>query len=279
MFPFLEYAVRNILYHANTAEGSGVNQTSFLRTFGLADWIKLDNLFERHKIRRHTPNASLLYILAEHNVGNLIRGHPSNLLWFKVEHERYRPPIFAALATNSDKAVEAFLNAQARTKPLTSPLHSLCEQYYQNENKQTNFGRDFTFSQQRGILSHLAEQGDKVIIIASLLASDKLDTNSTDSSGRTPLSWVAGRGHEVAVKLLLEKGAELETKDQSGRTPLSWAAGSGNEAAAVVKLLLEKGAELETKDQSGQTPLSWAAGRGHEEAMKLLLEKGAKKSQ
>jgi hypothetical protein len=108
MFPFLEYAVRNILYHADTAEGSGVSQTSFLRTFGLADWIKLDNLFERHEIRRHTPNASLLYILAEHNMGNLIRGHPSNLLWFEVEHERYGPPIFAALATNSGEAVEAF---------------------------------------------------------------------------------------------------------------------------------------------------------------------------
>jgi ankyrin repeat protein len=49
------------------------------------------------------------------------------------------------------------------------------------------------------------------------------------------------------VKLLLEKGAELETKDKdNGRTPLSWAAASGHEA--VVKLLLEKGAELETCD-------------------------------
>jgi hypothetical protein len=30
MFLFLKYAVQNILYHADTAEGSGVNQTSFL---------------------------------------------------------------------------------------------------------------------------------------------------------------------------------------------------------------------------------------------------------
>ena len=48
------------------------------------------------------------------------------------------------------------------------------------------------------------------------------------------------------MKLLLEKGAELETKDNDyGRTPLSWAAEKGHEA--VVKLLLEKGAELEAK--------------------------------
>jgi ankyrin repeat protein len=51
-----------------------------------------------------------------------------------------------------------------------------------------------------------------------------------------------GKGHEAVVKLLLEKGAELETKDNyRGRTPLSWAAEKGHEA--VVKLLLEKGAK------------------------------------
>jgi ankyrin repeat protein len=62
----------------------------------------------------------------------------------------------------------------------------------------------------------------------------------------------------VVVKLLLEKGAELESKNNDGQTPLSWAAGNGHEA--VVKLLLEKGAELEIKDRNdGRTPLVWAA--------------------
>jgi ankyrin repeat protein len=56
------------------------------------------------------------------------------------------------------------------------------------------------------------------------------------------------------VKLLLEKGTELETKDKDyGWTPLSWAASNGREA--VVKLLLEKGVVLETKDKDGRTPL------------------------
>jgi ankyrin repeat protein len=46
-----------------------------------------------------------------------------------------------------------------------------------------------------------------------------------------------------------------------------------------VKLLLEKGAELETKDNYGQTPLSCAAEKGHEAVVKLLQEKVAKKLQ
>jgi ankyrin repeat protein len=40
-----------------------------------------------------------------------------------------------------------------------------------------------------------------------------------------------------------------------------------------VKLLLEKGANVESKDDIGHTPLSWAAQNGHEAVVKLLLEK------
>jgi ankyrin repeat protein len=111
--------------------------------------------------------------------------------------------------------------------------------------------------------------------ITTALLRNGYDADVKDSYGRTPLSWAAGNGHEAVVKLLLEKGVELETKDKSnyGQTPLSWAAGNGHEAA--VKLLLEKGAELETKSNDGQTPLSYAAWNGHEAVVKLLLEKGA----
>jgi ankyrin repeat protein len=106
-----------------------------------------------------------------------------------------------------------------------------------------------------------------------LIVRDDVDVN-IKVSGQTPLSWAARNRHEAVVKLLLEKGAELETKDKdNSRTPLSWAAENGHEA--VVKLLLEKGAELETKDTYGWTLLSWAARNGHEAVVKLLLEKGA----
>ena len=73
-----------------------------------------------------------------------------------------------------------------------------------------------------------------------LLLSSKR-TEARDSYGRTSLSWAALEGHEAVVKLLLEKGADLESKDEGGWTPLSWAAWEDNEA--VVKLLIAKGAK------------------------------------
>ncbi|KIN05296.1 hypothetical protein OIDMADRAFT_25865 [Oidiodendron maius Zn] len=46
-FPFLQYAVQNVFYHADIAEGGGVNQKDFVQNFPLTNWINLDNLFER----------------------------------------------------------------------------------------------------------------------------------------------------------------------------------------------------------------------------------------
>jgi hypothetical protein len=133
-----------------------------------------------------------------------------------------------------------------------------------------------------------------------VLLKSRYDLDSKDSNGQTPLSWAAAKGNEAVVKLLLEKGADLESKDKKyGRTPLSWAAESGHKAVEGTKLeskskhgqtslswaarkgykavvkLLEKGADLESKDNYGQTPLSYAAERGDEAVVKLLLEKGA----
>jgi ankyrin repeat protein len=41
-----------------------------------------------------------------------------------------------------------------------------------------------------------------------------------------------------------------------------------------VKLLVEKGANVESKDKRGQTPLSWAAEFGYEAVVQLLVKKG-----
>jgi ankyrin repeat protein len=44
----------------------------------------------------------------------------------------------------------------------------------------------------------------------------------------------------------------------------------------VVKLLLDKGANIEAKDNSGKTALALATSMSHSDVVKLLREKGAK---
>jgi ankyrin repeat protein len=76
-------------------------------------------------------------------------------------------------------------------------------------------------------------------------------------------------GHYVIVKLLLDKGAEVEAKDSRyGQTPLSLAAENGYEA--VVKLLLDKG-NARIEDSIGRTSLFFAAKNGHDTVAMALI--------
>ena len=74
---------------------------------------------------------------------------------------------------------------------------------------------------------------------------------------------------------LIFDGADLEEQFQGGLgTPLSWAATMGHNQAIL--LLLEHGANINSlMDSQSITPLMMAATNGHVETVKLLLEKGA----
>ena len=110
-FPFLNYSVRNVLYHADVAAGCGIAQESLIQSFLLDRLIKLDNFFEEYKAKRHKEDVSLLYILAERNMSNLIRVHPSILSDLEVEDERYGLPLFASIATGSKESFRKFVEA------------------------------------------------------------------------------------------------------------------------------------------------------------------------
>ena len=113
-------------------------------------------------------------------------------------------------------------------------------------------------------------------IVADVLEMKEWDVNASDCIGHTALTWAASRGHEMIVKILLERGDINPDKADTyhGRTPLWLAAEKGHEG--VVKILLERGDvnpdQLET--EYGRTPLSPAAQNGHEGVVKILLERG-----
>ena len=115
----------------------------------------------------------------------------------------------------------------------------------------------------------------KVPQVASLLFGRRyVNPDSPSKSGRTPLSWAAGNGHDGIVKRLLQrKDVNPNGSSKFGETPLSWAACNGHEE--TVKLLLEReDVNPDIPDtEYGRTSLSYAAGRGYEGIVKLLLER------
>ncbi len=129
--PFLEYAVRNVLYHADVADGQGISQIAFVENFARRDWVMLDNILERYKVRRHTPDASLLYIFAEKNFSNLIRIPLESNLYTgnageRLGKERYTAPFYEALANVdvNENTIPALLI------PVTRTSHDYGEHHY-----------------------------------------------------------------------------------------------------------------------------------------------------
>ena len=122
-------------------------------------------------------------------------------------------------------------------------------------------------------LIEAAKNGDLSGVKSAL--SRGTSSNTKDENGTTVLTWASYNGHEDVVKLLLDKGAEVDAKHSTdGRTAMWFASQEGH--AEVVKLLLEKGAEVNTKrTTTGATSLLLASKNGHIEVVKLLLEKGA----
>jgi ankyrin repeat protein len=81
------------------------------------------------------------------------------------------------------------------------------------------------------------------------------------------------KGDVAAVKVALDKGADVNAKFRYGSTALFKAAERGH--TPVVALLLERGADVKVKDTFyGATAMTWALDNDHFDIVKLLLAKG-----
>lgn len=93
------------------------------------------------------------------------------------------------------------------------------------------------------------------------------------NNGITPLILASAGGYNLAAKLLLDKGANVNAQTSSGESALEAAAFKGY--LPLVQTLLNRGAKVDTRNARGQTPLVNAVLEGHAPVVKLLLGKGA----
>ncbi|CAJ0967877.1 unnamed protein product [Ranitomeya imitator] len=120
-----------------------------------------------------------------------------------------------------------------------------------------------------------AMHGGKVHLARFVLdALDRRIVNSpAGDQGRTPLMYaVCLRETELRgrfVRLLLDKGADVNGQDEAGRTALSLACELGHLDA--VKLLVQHSADPEIADRDGNRALMYAASCGHSAELRFLL--------
>ncbi|KPM38335.1 hypothetical protein AK830_g8228 [Neonectria ditissima] len=115
---------------------------------------------------------------------------------------------------------------------------------------------------------HWAADSGYEAVVRILLETGQFDVNCKNKHGQTPLSFAVEDGSVTVVKLLLDTG----NVDVDSSMPLFTAARYGNEG--IVKLLVDKGADVNAKTSRDQTPLFPAVRWGHTAIVKLLLETG-----
>lgn len=97
--------------------------------------------------------------------------------------------------------------------------------------------------------------------------------NTKDNHDVTPLMYAAAAGSVEAMKLLIDKGADVNARNMFESTALIWSATD----IRKIKLLLDRGADVNAVSKQGRTTLLLAALSDHSaEIVRLLIAKGAK---
>lgn len=121
--------------------------------------------------------------------------------------------------------------------------------------------------------AHIAAGYGDTKILEALFAAGAMHSVKDDEDFE-PLHWAILFGKsEAAVKLLLDRGTDIEVNYRQGMRPLAFATMSGS--ARMVHFLIHAGANVTARGECGETALHVAAAHGVPAAAHVLLSAGA----
>ncbi|KAL7900825.1 hypothetical protein HDV64DRAFT_245191 [Trichoderma sp. TUCIM 5745] len=268
--PFLDYAIRNVLFHANAAQKYGINQAEFLKEFDADIWNMVRGIFQDGV---NSSGPRLLYTLAAENMSHLIGIYPSKLAFSEVGEEYFGTPIFAALAKGNNEVVLELLKAQAENIP---SFHDLYEEYRRKNFTVRDFRLHSTFPRHGNILSHFThpDEGNKILQVAILLSMHHLNLDWEDECSQSPLLFAYSKGNKALLDVLIEKCiSDVDDITLFSHALLRTAVTKGH--GDFFKLLLQKGAKIDARNYLGNTLLFIAVEKRDIDMIQLLISAGA----
>ncbi|KAI3644010.1 hypothetical protein MP228_010174 [Amoeboaphelidium protococcarum] len=122
------------------------------------------------------------------------------------------------------------------------------------------------------LVLYTARIGD-LVSLRSLTAPVKVDVNTTDDEGRTPLIFAILGGHQECVQMLIERGALIHQADFTGRTALHWASYHGE--SQIVHMLLKAGGDPTMIDNQGRSCLHLSMFPSDSDVSLILLKRSS----
>ncbi|MGL4394748.1 MAG: ankyrin repeat domain-containing protein [Brevinema sp.] len=110
-----------------------------------------------------------------------------------------------------------------------------------------------------------------IFFVSMIPFSIQAQSRQTTSSNYSPVHWAAAQGYTEMLKVLVDKGYDINTQDASGFTPLHYAVASGKFES--VEFLVNRGADLYLVNQNKLTPMSLAAQTGEQKIVDYLFVK------
>lgn len=120
----------------------------------------------------------------------------------------------------------------------------------------------------------IAKNNPNTTDVIKTLLEAKANINEIDKKGRTPLIHAVKKNNLPATQTLLDQGADVSIQDLQGNDALRHAVISKT-SVDIIRLLINKGANVNLPDSERITPLILAAKCDNAEAAKLLIDRGA----
>ena len=109
----------------------------------------------------------------------------------------------------------------------------------------------------------------------ALLTGNRSLVGATSVDGWTPLHLASHFGRADVVRILINKGAEVEARSANAMANTPLHAAAAGRSVEVARLLMERGASPNARQNGGWTPLHAAAQNGDADFARALVDAGA----
>ena len=283
-YPFLEYALTYVLYHAEKAQAGGATQQALLQRLQqphgeFKRLSSLYNIFKESPMSRYGTDGNLLYAASLHNYYELVQ-----IVLFKKGAEvnaqgGWYGNALQAASSRGHKAVAALLLEKGADVNAQGGWYGNALQAASSRRDKAvaalllEKGADINAQGGRhgNALQAASFGGDKALV--ALLLEKGADINAQGGQYGNALQAASLQGDKALVALLLENGADINA--QGGKYGNALQAASFGGDKTVVALLLENGADINAQGGQYGNALQAASSRGHKALIALLLENGA----